>query len=349
MVKNKLNIQRNIKLAHLTTLKIGGHAEYFVDVFSLKELEEALEFADPKNLRVHVLGEGSNVFFDDKGFAGVIIRLRKKEVNEIKKTKSYVLLTIGAGKNWDELVAEAVKRRLQGIECMSNIPGTVGAAPVQNIGAYGQELSDVFVKLSAYDCKKKQLVTLSKKDCGFGYRTSIFKKKKNKGRYIIFEVVLKLHRNRKPIIKHDSLISYFKEKNIKALTLRQVREAVIKIRRKRHVDYSKVGNAGSFFKNPIVSKQKFEDLQKEYKSIPFYPASNNKIKIPAGWLIESAGWKGKRYKNVGISKKHALVLINPRHKGTAREINELKKFIQKDVFKKFGVKLHSEVQYIKHK
>ncbi len=338
----KIDTKKTFK--ELTTFQIGGQIKYFAEVKNKKELCEICSFAKEKKLPIFILGGGSDILVSDRNFNGVVIKYTEDKL-KVKSQKSKVLLTAEAGMIWDNLVDYAVRNGLQGIECLSGIPGTVGAAPVQNIGAYGQELKDAFEKLTALDIKKQKFVEFNKKDCQFSYRESVFKKKENWQRYVIINVVLKLEVNKNPEVKYDSLKKYLAGRNIKNPTLKDVRKAVIAIRSNIFYDPKKVGNAGSFFKSPIVNKNKLETLLKKYPDLKFYE-TGNEFKLPAGWLIEKAGWRGKEYKNAGVSPKHALILTNRGGKAQAKDIFELSKKISRDVEKKFGLVLEKEVQLI---
>jgi UDP-N-acetylmuramate dehydrogenase len=240
------------------------------------------------------------------------------------------------------LVEESVAKGLQGLECLSGIPGTVGAAPIQNIGAYGQELKDTFVSLEAYDITKEKIVTFSKDDCKFGYRESIFKSQDYWQKYIISSITLKLIKNGKPKADYESLKNYITSENS---TLLDVRNSVLKVRAERLEDPNEVANAGSFFKNPIITSDEKAKLESKFPDVKTYPFEDG-FKIPAAWLVENAGWKGKTYKNAGVSPKHALILINKTGHASAKEIYELSEQIISDVNKKFGIKLEREVQLI---
>lgn len=341
----KIEIKEKIPLAKLTTFKVGGYAEHLAEVKNKDELLETVEFAKANNLPIFVLGGGSDILISDKGFEGLVIRYVGNRV-KFKKGNEHVLVTAEAGCIWDDLVKMSVKKGLQGIECMSGIPGTAGAAPIQNIGAYGQELKDVFVELSAYDFEKGRVVKFDRASCKFSYRESIFKKPKNKGRYLILKITLRLKKGAPPTLTYTSLINFFKDRNISKPSLSQVRNAVLEIRGQKLEDPRIIGNAGSFFKNPIVEKKILAALRKRYPEIPYYPVSARKVKLLAGWLIETAGWKGKRYKNAKVSEKHALVITNPEGRATAHEVRQLAEKISTDVYKKFRVELEPEVQLI---
>jgi UDP-N-acetylmuramate dehydrogenase len=345
-IKNIMKISKNVALNKFTTFKVGGKAKYFLKVKDQKELLEAVKFAQEQNLPIFILGGGSDILMSDKGFRGLVIKFIGKKVAVVEDKKDHVLLNAEAGLDWDELVALSVKNNWQGIECMSGIPGSVGAAPIQNIGAYGQELKDTFVKLLAYDVKNRKFVEFNKRKCKFAYRESVFKKPKNKGRYIIVNITHKLKKNGKTKVIYESLKKYLKKKGIKSPSLMDIREAVLTLRGQKLEDPKRVGNAGSFFKNPIITKAKLKKIRKKYSDIPSYDVGKNKVKLFAGWLVEKAGWKGKTHKRAKVSDKHALVIINPSGKATAKEVRELADKIIADVKDKFDVILEPEVQYI---
>ena len=333
-----INIREGVELARLTTFGLGGVAQYYAEVSNGRQLEKAVEFAKQRGLSFFVLGGGSDILVSDKGTTGLVIRLVNKDVKFEGER-----VVAGAGAVWDEVVRQAVERDLQGIECLSAIPGTVGGAPVQNIGAYGQELKDTFEGLVAYDTKQRSFVEMKKSECGFGYRESVFKKVR--GRYIIFEVILKLKKRGVSTVCYGSLVDYFERLGVKKPSLQQVRDAVVDIRLQKLEDWNENGNAGSFFKNPVVSAGEYEKLKRKYRDIPGF-VSGSLVKIPAGWLIEQAGWKGKRYKSAAVSKKHALVLINPGRRGRAEDVRSLAKRIVRDINRKFNIKLEPEVQFV---
>lgn len=336
-----LNLKRNISLAKYTTLGIGGKAKYFAEVKNKDELVEAVSFAKKERLPIFVIGGGSDILVSDKDFDGLVIKYIGDKI-----VFNNNLVTAEAGVVWDDLVKATVEKNLGGIESLSGIPGTVGAAPVQNIGAYGQELKDTFLKLTAYDIRRNKFLVFSKKACGFSYRESIFKQKDNQGRFIITEATLKLKKDGEPKIFYDSLRAFLQKRKVKHPTLRNIREAVLALRGQRLDDPKISANAGSFFKNPIINKNKFLHLKNKYPDMPFFDAGSQKVKLFAGWLIEKAGWKGKEYKNAQVSCKNALVLLNPKGRAKASDVKELADKISQDVYKKFKVKLEPEVQYI---
>ncbi len=333
-----MKLQKKVRLSKYTTFKIGGIAKYFVNVKTKEDLKKAVDFAKKKKLPVFILGEGSDILISDKSFKAVVVKLNNKEI-EIKNQE----VTSGAGVIWDDLVNFCVKKNFQGIECLSGIPGTVGAAPVQNIGAYGQELKETLVRVKVYDIEKEKFIFLNNASCNFSYRESIFKDKKFK-KYIIFEVVLKLRKNGLPKVNYESLKKYLLENKITDANIKDIRNFVLKIRSEKLEDPKITPNAGSFFKNPIVSLKKFKTIQNKFPEIPNFPY-HNKVKLFAGWLIEKSGWKGKKLGNVGVSNQNALVLVNLGG-GRAMEIKNLSEKITDDVYNKFGIKLEREVQFV---
>ncbi|HLD91872.1 MAG TPA: UDP-N-acetylmuramate dehydrogenase [Patescibacteria group bacterium] len=307
----------------LTTLKVGGKIKYFREISSEEELIKAVGFAKTNNLPIFILGGGSDIAPSDKDFNGLVIKYTADTIKISKNT-----ITADAGVVWDDLVLFSVKNNLQGLECLSGIPGTVGAAPIQNIGAYGQELSDSFVSLRAYDIENEMFKIFDKKECKFGYRDSIFKSKKYWQKFVITKITFSL-----------------KEYNDSEVSLQNIRDEILRTRSEKLVNPLKIPNAGSFFKNPIVKKNTKNTLVARYPDIVIYPL-NNEYKISAGWLIEKAGWKGKSLGPVKVSDKHALVLTNPEGKGNFSDIKKLADVIISDVYEKFNIRLEPEVQYI---
>jgi len=330
-----------MKLSNITTIKTGGEARKFFRVKNLDDLHEAVNFSKKENLPIMVIGEGSNMLISDSPVERVVIQLTNKDIIKSKAGKK-VRVKVGSGMRWDEFVEWSVRNNYQGIECLSYIPGFVGAAPVQNIGAYGQELSDTFYELEAYDTKTQKLTVFDKPSVDFKYRDSVFKKPKNDGRYIIYTVTLDLNPDGKPDLEYKSLKDYLDSRSIKDPSLKEVRDAVIQIRKTKLEDPKQLANAGSFFKNPIVSERVLESLQDKFPDIPSFKFDDD-YKIPAGWLIEKSGWKGRKYKDVGVSDKHALVLVNY-DKGNASQIHELARKIINDVRERFGIELEQEVR-----
>lgn len=342
----KSKFRENVPLAEKTTFKVGGTAEYYCEVNDKKALIKAIRFAKRNKLPIFILGGGSNVLLDDKGVKGLVIKFTGRGIDVVKETDTNVILKVQAGEIWDDLVKYAVRNDYQGIECLSGIPGTVGAAPVQNIGAYGQEMKDVFRKLAAFDGKRDKVVVFFRDDCQFGYRDSVFKKNKHKGRYIIMSVVMALNKGRNASITYNTLTNYLNRKKITSPSIADVRTAVLALRKLKLEDPNNNCNAGSFFKNPIVDTKTFKLLKVKNSEMPFFELKDGKYKLFAGWLIEKAGWKGKKYGNASVSKKNALVITNPKGKASSEEINQLSNKIIEDIKMKYGVELEPEIQVV---
>jgi UDP-N-acetylmuramate dehydrogenase len=331
-----MKILENKSFKDITTFRIGGHIKYFAEVHNRKELEESVCFAKSNKTPIFTIGGGSDFLANDKPYDGLVIKYMADAISVSGDS-----VTAEAGLSWEKLVEYSVKNDLQGIECLSGIPGTVGAAPIQNIGAYGQEIKDTFLRLTAFDIEKEKFVVFDNRDCKFGYRESVFKEKSHWQKYIITDITLKLNKGGKPSVNYESLSGRVKENP----TLENVRMAILEVRREKLEDSGKIGNAGSFFKNPIVSLTQKSKLEKEFPGIKIFPFGNE-FKVSAAWLIENAGWKAKAYKSAGVSSKHALILINATGEAKAEDILELSEKIIEDVNNKYGIKLEREVQLI---
>ena len=330
-----MRIRKNIKLAKYTTFHIGGPAEFFVEVGNAEELKEAVDFAKKNKLKLFILGGGSNVLLPDKGINGLVLKMN---IRGIKFQDN--LVSVGAGEKWDGVVVKAVARGFGGIENLSLIPGTVGGAVYQNIGAYGAELKDALDSVEVFDINSKSIKKLSSKKCHFGYRQSIFQQPEG-SKYIILKANLKLSKSHVPNIKYPDLVKYFEGKK---LSLSEIRKAVIKIRKSKLVyPTDSIGTAGSFFKNPVIPLRQFNKIIKQYLDIKGRETSEGKIKLYAGQLVEIAGWKGKRLKNVGTSSKHSMVLVSYKG-GKASDIVKLSELLIQAVKDKFGVDLEPEVK-----
>lgn len=304
-----MDIHTNIPLKNLTTMRLGGPARFFAEVHAPEELRKVYQNAQAKQIPVFVLGGGSNVVAQDAGYQGLIIRMRIPGFEVVEDDLNATTLKIGAGESWDSTVARTVQMNLTGIEAMSAIPGTTGAAPVQNIGAYGQEISETLVSVDAYDTSNDTFVTLQHDDCGFSYRHSIFRGSE-KGRFIITAVTLKLSKNQPTPPFYDSLQQYIDENLIKLITHKSIRDAVIAIRKDKLPDPAVKASAGSFFKNALIEKWQLTDIQKKYPDIKAYDMGTGKFKVSTGWLIEKCGFKGQLIHGMRINEKNCLVLIN---------------------------------------
>jgi UDP-N-acetylmuramate dehydrogenase len=345
------SLKANTPLAPFTTLGIGGPAKYFAEIKSSGALAAGVEWARAQNLPLFVLGGGSNIVVADDGFPGLVLHVCIYGV-ETHFEDGSVLIAAGAGEDWDGLVGLTVAKNWAGFECLSGIPGRVGATPIQNVGAYGQEISESLVSLEALDVQASQLVELSASDCDFEYRSSRFKTRDHR-RFIITWVKYRLALDGVPAIRYPELHRHLSD--LEQVTLQQVRETVLTIRRQKAmvIDPSDPDSrsVGSFFVNPIIGNEQFEELKKILASggdedLPSFPAPNGCVKLSAAWLIEKAGIKrGYVYGNVGTSTKHALAIIN-RGGGTAREVSELREMIQRRVFDRFGITLTPEPVFV---
>ena len=290
-------------------MKIGGNARFMAEIHNVEDVATVYRNAKAKLLPIFTLGGGSNVIGKDVGFGGVILHMRIPGFEIIKDDLYSTTIKIGAGENWDETVKRTVDLHLTGIEALSAIPGTAGAAPVQNLGAYGQEIADTLQSLIAFDTEQDAFVTLQNADCGFSYRHSIFRGDQT-GRYIITSITLELSKTNPQPPFYDALQSYFDDHNIKLFSQDIVRRAVIDIRTKKLPDPDLLPNSGSFFKNAIVEDWQLGDLRSISPNIPTYDMGDGKYKIPTGWLIEQTGLKGQILHGIKIHDKNALVLIN---------------------------------------
>ncbi len=281
-----MDIHTNVLLKNLTTMKIGGPAQFFGEVHTVQELHDFIQDAQAKHVPVFILGGGSNVIARDEGYPGLLLRIKLLGFDVIADDLNTTTIKVGAGEIWDSVVKRTVDMRLTGIEALSAIPGTAGAAPVQNIGAYGQEISETLVSLEAYDTTTRTIVTLQNDDCGFSYRHSIFRGDQQ-GRYIITSITLKLSKSVPAPPFYDSLQTYFDEHAISLFTQQTVRDAVIAIRADKLPDPALKPNTGSFFKNAIIESWKLSELQAKFPDIKTYPMGDGTIKIPTGWLAET--------------------------------------------------------------
>ncbi len=333
-----MKIQTNKSLKLYNTFGVNVSAANFIEVKSDQDIQQAIQL---NHQPIFVLGGGSNLLLT-KDPKGLVIKNSIAGRKVVRSFKQSHYVKVGGGENWHDLVVWTLKKGLYGLENLSLIPGTVGAAPVQNIGAYGVELEQVFHKLQAIHLETGKRKTFFKKDCQFGYRNSIFKNEL-RNQYIITNVWFKLSTIKKVNIRYGAIQDTLMKMKIKNPTPKHISNAVIQIRQSKLPDPAKLGNSGSFFKNPEVSKKKFNKLKKQFPNIKFYPLDNGKVKIPAAWLIEQCGWKGKRVGNTGTYQHHALIIVN-HGKASGKEIMSCAKQIQKAVKKKFGVLIEPEIR-----
>ncbi len=323
-------------------MRLGGNANYVADVSSDEELQQLYQNSKKLGQPVYVIGGGSNLIAHDEGFPGVIIRNRIMGIEILDDNASTTTIAAGGGEIWDTLVEYTVDRNLHGIEAMSGIPGTVGAAPVQNIGAYGQELADTFISLEAYDTTTDSFVTLKWDDCGFSYRYSIFRGGAT-GRYIITRVTLTLNKKRPEPPFYDAIEKYLESKQIgtMAVTVQIIRDAVLDIRTTKLPDPARLPNTGSFFKNAIVEKWKAEDLAKTYPDMPSFTVDDATVKIPSGWLIENCNLKGEVIHGMKVHDGNAVVLVN-QSAGSYADLAAAREEIIGKVRDKFQIVLEQE-------
>ena len=339
-----MTVQENVSLKAYNTFGIDVNARFFASVSSVQQLQELL--GDARYPNPFVIGGGSNMLLT-QDVNRLVIHLDIKGISLIDDSfsKNEVLLKVAGGENWHEFVLYCVAHNLGGVENLSLIPGNVGTSPVQNIGAYGVELKDTFYECEAVHRDTQEMRVFTLEDCAFGYRDSVFKNEL-KDAYVITSVTFKLTKSNHNInTDYGAIFDTLKAKEITAPTLKDVSDAVIAIRQSKLPDPKKIGNSGSFFKNPVISQAQFTQLRKVHTEIPFYPIGNEQIKVPAGWLIEQAGFKGKRFGDAGIHDRQALVLVNHGN-ATGQEVWAVAMKVQAAVEEKFGIKIVPEVNVI---
>ena len=337
-----MNIVSNFSLKKYNTFGIEACANEFVAVHSIEDLKNIL--IENKTKKKFILGGGSNMLLT-KDIEALVIHVDLKGKKIIDQNDDFVFIECQAGENWHEFVLWTINQDFGGLENMSLIPGNVGTTPVQNIGAYGTEIKDTFVSCNAINIENQELKTFSNNECNFGYRESVFKNEL-KNQYIITSVIFKLtKKNHKINISYGDIKQELDKNNIEIPTLIDVSNAVITIRKSKLPDPKILGNSGSFFKNPVLLKSEFETIHKKFPEMKCYEISETEVKVPAGWLIEQAGFKGKRFGDAGIHENQALVLVNY-GKATGQEILNVSAAIQKTVFEMFGIKIEAEVNVI---
>lgn len=344
-------MRENVTLAPFTTLKVGGKARFFVSAETEEQISEAVKFAGEYDLNLFILGGGSNVVISDSGFDGLVLQTNLKGRKINTESDGKISVTAQAGEDWDEFVRFCVEENLQGIECLSGIPGFVGGTPIQNVGAYGQEVSETIIKTRVFDRKSGEILELTNADCHFAYRQSVFNTKEQ-NRFIVLAVTFALEKNAPPKIVYKELLDFFAGKTP---TLRAAREAVCRIRAEKAMLVREGGadsnSVGSFFKNPVVSKENFEKIveiarKMRFENVPNYPFEAENVKIPAAWLVEKSGFpKGFLRGNAGVSTRHSLALTN-RGNASAAEILALKEEIQAQVKKLFNIELVVEPVFV---
>jgi UDP-N-acetylmuramate dehydrogenase len=338
-----MDIQRNVSLKGLNTFGIDAKASYFGEFHSVAELQNMIENPDFKALEKLILGGGSNLLFT-RDFEGIVLRNRILGKEILEQNDDFAYVRAGAGETWHEFVLFCIENGFGGLENLSLIPGTVGAAPMQNIGAYGVEIKDSFAYLEAVNINNGKIQTFDKDDCNFGYRESVFKKEL-KGQFIITCVVFRL--SKKPVFNtsYGAIKTTLEEMGIKEPGIKAISDAVCHIRRSKLPNPAEIGNAGSFFKNPEIPEDQYNKLKEKFTEIPCYKTSPGMVKVPAGWLNEQCGWKGKVVGQTGVHKNQALVLVNYGN-ATGAEVQKLSEDIRHSVKEKFGIELETEVNII---
>lgn len=338
---NKL--KQNHSLKPYNTFGLDVSAKYFTEAKSVEEIIDGLNFARENNLKIMLLNGGSNMLLTHN-FEGLVLKLSLKGIEIVSENEDFVEVKVNSAENWHEFVLWTLQNDFGGLENLSLIPGNSGTAPIQNIGAYGVEIKDVMTELSALHIKTRQIKTFTNAECKFGYRESVFKNEL-KGQFILLDVTFKLsNKNHMLHTSYGAIQSELNNLNISNPTIQDVSKAVINIRQSKLPDPKDIGNSGSFFKNPVITKLQFEELQQQFPDISGY-VSGDKVKVAAGWLIEKAGWKGKRLGDAGVHEKQALVLVNYGN-ATGQEIYDLSQQILDDILQKFDIELEREVNIL---
>ncbi len=339
-----MTVSENVSLKSFNTFGIEARARYFVRVQTPGELRAVLANPAYRPLPKLILGGGSNVLFINDAFDGLVIKIDIKGIAVLEETEGSVLLEVGAGEVWHDLVMHTIEKGYSGLENLSLIPGTVGAAPMQNIGAYGVEIKETFDSLEALHLESGEIRRFTNAECRFGYRESVFKHEL-KGQYIITSVRFRL--SKMPVFhtSYGAIQDTLREMGVGELSVKAISEAVCRIRRSKLPDPAQIGNAGSFFKNPEIPKAQYDALKAQYPDIPGYITSQDLVKVPAGWLIEQCGWKGKIVGDTGVHKLQALVLVNYGN-AKGREIKALAEQVQQSVQERFGIRLTPEVNFL---
>jgi UDP-N-acetylmuramate dehydrogenase len=334
-----MKILKNNCLKQYNTFGVKCKADFFVEVYSLNDIEKLYAKKEFESIPKLILGGGSNILLYEV-FNGLVIKMSLSGINDCGNG----IIKVAAGEKWHDFVLWTIDNGYNGLENLSLIPGSTGAAPMQNIGAYGVEIQDCFLELEAFHIYNNELLTFSKQDCHFGYRESIFKRSE-KDNYIIISVTFQLKNDGLLNLEYGAINEVLAKRCISSPTPKDVSDAVISIRKSKLPDPIKIGNSGSFFKNPVISMTLFNSIKERWYDIPSYPAKHDFVKVPAGWLIEKAGWKGRRFSECGVHDNQALVLVN-HGSATGQEIYKLAKMIQFSIFELFEINLQIEVNII---
>ncbi len=337
-------MKTNINLRPYNSFGFDAVAKEFVEINDANDLQTLIRRGILKNKNVLILSGGNNILFTKEVFDGIVLYMNNKGIKRIVDEDDHAIFRVQAGEDWPDFVRQMVAKGLHGVENLANIPGKVGAAPIQNIGAYGMELKDSFVQCEAIHLETGKKRTFVNKECLFGYRSSIFKGML-RGQYVITSVDFLLKKDAPLNLEYGNIKNYLELNGIESPTLQQLHDAICAIRDAKLPNVKQIGSAGSFFKNPVIERSQFEALQKEYPTMPHYDEPNGKAKVPAGWLIEQAGWKGWHDEHVGVYDKQALVLVHFGG-GKGEDIVYLAKRIQDSVEEKFGIRISPEVNFV---
>ena len=334
----------NVSLKPYNSFGFDAVAKQFAEINAINDLQALIKSGAFQQQKTLILSGGNNILFQNEVFDGLVLYINTKGIEILCENENEIVVRAQAGEDWPDFVRFCVGKEWHGVENLAHIPGKVGAAPVQNIGAYGMELKDSFAQCEAMDLATGETKVFNKEECRFGYRESIFKSEL-KGRYVITSVNFLLKKNAPLHLEYGNIKAYLEQSGIEHPTLQQLHDAICAIRDAKLPDVKQIGSAGSFFKNPVIERTQFEALHKDYPTMPHYDEPNGKVKVPAGWLIEQAGWKGWRNEHVGVYDKQALVLV---HYGGGKgcDIVELAHKIQDSVEKKFGIRISPEVNFV---
>ncbi|MBR0176178.1 MAG: UDP-N-acetylmuramate dehydrogenase [Bacteroidales bacterium] len=337
-------MKTNVSLRPYNSFGFDAVAKQFAEINAISDLQALIQRGDLQCHKTLILSGGNNILFQNEVFDGIVVYINTKGIEILREDGNDVVVHAQAGEDWPDFVRFCVGKGWHGVENLAHIPGKVGAAPVQNIGAYGMELKDSFLQCEAMELTTGETKTFTKEDCRFGYRESVFKNEL-KGKFVITSVDLLLKKEAPLHLEYGNIKAYLEQRGIESPTLQQLHDAICAIRAAKLPDVKQIGSAGSFFKNPVIERTQFEALLKEYPSMPHYDEPNGKVKVPAGWLIEQAGWKGWRDEHVGVYDKQALVLVHYGG-GKGHDIVELAHRIQGSVEEKFGIRISPEVNFV---
>ena len=337
-------MKTNVNLKPYNSFGFYAVAKQFVEINEVSDLQTLIKSRVLQGQNILILSGGNNILFQNEIFDGIVIYINTKGIEILREDENEVVVRAQAGEDWPEFVSFCVGKGWHGVENLAHIPGKVGAAPVQNIGAYGMELKDSFLQCEAINLASGEKHVFTKEDCRFGYRESIFKGEL-KGQFVITSVDFLLHKQAELKLEYGNIKSYLTDNGIETPTLQQLHDAICAIRDAKLPNVKQIGSAGSFFKNPVIERTQFEALQKDYPTMPHYDEPDGKVKVPAGWLIEQAGWKGWRNEHVGVYDKQALVLVHYGG-GKGEDIVNLAKRIQDSVEKMFGIRINPEVNFV---